>query len=290
MARRCLVTGASGFLGGWISRSLAREGYDLLTPSRAELDIARPEAFRALPGDIDSVVHAAAFVPAGVAGPADVPSALATGALGTHNTLTWAKERNVRRFVYISSADVYAPQPALPVCELAAADPRGPTAYYGLGKLWGEQLCRAFRDTAQLTTVSLRLSQIHGAGMRPRGVVSAFWRNARQGNTLSVQAPAATGDFLYVVDACTAVACALSSDAPGPVYNIGSGREVTLEQLARAIWGTLRPGESPRIELGNAAGRRFVLDVARARQEIGYTPRFDLSAGLAHWKDQPGEA
>lgn len=284
MMPRCLVTGAGGFLGRWIARALTADGYDVVGATRSQLDVTRPEHFDAQGGEFETVVHAAAFVPAGVAGPQDVPSALAASALGTHNALVWAAARGVRRFVYVSSSDVYSPTATLPVREDAATDPRGPAVYYGLGKLWGDQLCRAFRDATNLSTVCLRLSAIHGHGMRPRGVVSAFWRLASEGRPLPVNAPRASGDFLYVADACRAVLCALRSPTVNPVYNIGSGRETTLEELAHAAWATLRPGEVPRVELGTGTGRRFVLDISRAADEIGFTPAYDLRAGFEAWR------
>ncbi len=283
MSGRCLVTGGRGFLGRHLVKALGTVGYDVVAPSHAELDVASSNAWANLPGDFDAVVHAAAFVPSAAASPADVPSIAAIGLLGTLHGLCWARERRVRRFVYCSSSDVYAPGVLLPVTESAATGPEGPAAYYGLGKLWGDELCRAYRASTGAKTVSLRLSAIHGPGMRPRGVVSAFWRGTRDGAALDVRAPQASGDFLYVDDACAAVLAALRAPEPGPVYNIGSGTETTLLDLATEIWRVRRRDRPADIRAGHEAGRRFVLAIDRARDGLGYRPHHDLRSGLEAW-------
>ncbi len=289
MTKRCLITGGSGFFGGHIVRSLASAGWEVVAPSRAILDVGTEGDFHRIQGRFDAVIHAAAVVPSGTATPGDVPTLVTTSALGTHNALTFAAERGAKRFVYVSSADVYSSTAALPVSETAPTDPHDGSLYYGLGKLWGDQLCRAFRKTRDLATVSLRFSQLHGPGMRSRGVVSAFWRRASNGETLSLHSPAASGDFLYVEDACDAVIAALDHPAPGSVYNIGSGEETCLADLAAAVWTTLRPDERPRIERGDAPGRRFVLDIHRATKELLYRPRHSLRDGLAAWREAEGQ-
>ena len=154
--------------------------------------------------------------------------------------------------------------------------------YYPLGKLLGEQLCRRSREAGELETVSLRLSQVHGRGMRPRGVVAAFAERARKGESLSVHAPEHTGDFLYVRDAVQGVVRAIDAGSPGPLYNIGSGKESSLRDLASAVWSAFR-SDPPRVELGNQEGTRFVLDIARAQRELNYVPQFSLEQGLKDW-------
>jgi UDP-glucose 4-epimerase len=286
MMRRCLVTGGRGFLGFHTVTALERAGFQVVAPPRSELDTTREEDWARFDGAFDALVHLAAFVPAAAAGPSDVPRALQEGALATHYALRWAERLGVRRVVYASSADVYRTPATLPIAEDACTDPSGAAAYYGLAKLWGDQLCRLFRASMNRSVVALRMSAFHGARMRNRGVVAAFWRRAGAGEPLGVRAPEASGDYLYVKDAARAVVAAVEAEAPGGVYNIGSGRETTLEALAHAIW-TTRQGSAPiRIELGAESGRRFVLDIARASTELGWKPSFDLASGLADWANE----
>jgi len=287
VSQRVLVTGGHGFLGSWVSRGLAQHGLRVEVPSRRELDVTEASHWDRLPAGFDAVVHAAAYVPASPTRPEDVANAIEVGARGTHLALEWAAGRRVTRFVYCSSADVYARGGPIPVPERAALEPSGAAVYYGLGKLWGEQLARAMRGADRLGTVSLRFAQLHGHGMRPRGVVAAFVDRARRGEAMLVNAPDASGDFLYVADAVQAVVQALSAAAPGPVYNIGSGAETTLVELATAVWGAFR-SDPPRIEVGEQEGVRFALDVGKARAELGYSPAFDLARGLADWKTLEG--
>lgn len=282
MSLRVLVTGGRGFLGGFVARALAAGGYDVATPARSELDVAEASHWDRLGVGFDAVVHAAAFVPAGATSADDVPLAIRIGSLGTHHAIEWAIRHGVRRFVYCSSADVYARGGEVPIDEDGRVDPGGNAAVYGLGKLWGEMLARAARAEGRLETVSLRFSQIHGAGMRPRGVVAAFAARARDGEALRVDAPEATGDFLYAKDAAAATLAALRADAPAAVYNVGSGTETSLADLAAHTWHAFRP-DAPRITLGDAAGVRFALDVRRAARDLGFTPAFDVAAGLADW-------
>jgi nucleoside-diphosphate-sugar epimerase len=282
MTRRCLITGGHGFFGAFIARALREGGFDVLTPTRAELDVARAADWDRVAGELDSIVHAAAYVPAAGGSHEDVPQIADLAIDATHHALEFANRRGVRRFVYCSSANVYAPAP-LPVVESASLDPVGGATYYALGKLWGEQLTRAFRAATKLSTVSLRVTAIHGQGMRPRGVVAAFFQRARDKQTLDVRAPTATGDYLYVRDAGASVVAALNAEAPADVYNIGSGRETTLLELANAIWAAVNPDLPPNINVGDATGGRFVLDITRAGRELAWSPRYDLAAGLTEW-------
>jgi nucleoside-diphosphate-sugar epimerase len=187
---RCLVTGGRGLLGREISAALAKAGVEVVAPPRAELDVTRVEDWERLPGDFEAVVHAAAFIPSPSTRPADFHQMIEVNALGTHRALEWAKRKNVRRFVYCSSGSIYAPGVPLPIDEDAKTAPKGGAALYALGKLWGEQLCEAFKDGG-LSTTCLRIAAIYGQGMS-QGVVRVFWDRAGRGEELVVSAPRAS--------------------------------------------------------------------------------------------------
>jgi nucleoside-diphosphate-sugar epimerase len=86
--------------------------YEVLAPSREELDIVRREHWERIAGDFDSIVHAAAYVPAAGGAFSDVPMIAELSIVGTQNALEFANGRGVRRFVYCSSANIYAPPAA----------------------------------------------------------------------------------------------------------------------------------------------------------------------------------
>jgi nucleoside-diphosphate-sugar epimerase len=278
---RCLVTGGRGLLGREIGAALAKAGFEIVAPPHADLDVTRLEDWVRLTGDFEAVVHAAAFIPSPSTRPEDLHRMLEVNALGAHRALEWAKRKNVRRFVYCSSASIYAPGVPLPIREDAETAPKGGAALYALGKLWGEQLCEAFRDGG-LSTTCLRLAAIYGPEMS-QGVVRVFWDRAGRGEELVVAAPRASADFVYVEDAAQAVTLAVRAETPELVYNVGGGTETTLAELARAVWDARQPGSTPLVREENGTGRRFLLDIARARRSLGYAPAFSLADGLRAW-------
>ncbi len=289
-AKRVLVTGATGFLGTHLCRALLARGDEVwgFNHDRAaaplpglrlrRVDIRQAAEVEAALQEIQpaAVCHLAARLPA-PDDPADPAPSLTTGGLGTLHLARAALAAGVRSFVYCSSIDVYTEPPAyLPVDE---AHPTRPATPYGIGKLMGE-LCLGLY-ARELPATVLRCAIVYGRGGKAEGAVCRFLGQAWRGEPLTVRGDGRqTNDFVYVGDVVQAHLLALDRARAG-VYNIGSGQETSVAELAQAII-RLTGTAAPPVLTGTACNRpfRFALDIGRARRELGYAPR-TLEAGLA---------
>jgi len=298
-----LVTGGAGFIGGHVAEAYLARGdrvwvVDNLSSGRAanvpaaaefvELDI-RDAALGDLfaKAKFDIVSHHAAQI--------DVRTSVTDPRLdaainvdGFLNVAERALQHGVRRLLFISSGGVVYGEPDVrPTPEQA---PKLPLSPYGVTKLAAEFYLYYYHRVHGLDYVALRYSNVYGPRQDPHGeagVVAIFSRRILDGTTLTVFGDGEqTRDYVYVGD--VAAANVVLGDASlGPAsslddraFNIGTGRETTVNQLAATLQraagrevGTKQAAERPG-EL-----RRSCLDFAKAKR-AGWTPATSLDAGL----------
>ena len=292
MADTVLVTGAAGFIGRHLIRRLAAEGTHVLgTTHRSRVpeglpgveswpvDLTAPETLEPLPAAIDGVVHLAAATSVESTLEA-AERCLAVNGGGTLNLLRFCVERKIPSFVFGSSIAVYggvrAPD-AIP-----ETWPVAPHSFYGATKLLGERYAELMGKTFGLRTVRLRFSSVYGVGQHPHTVLAIFVRRALAGQDLEVFGPGErTQDFLYVDDAVAGILGALRSGASG-VFHIGSGEGTTMRELARSVSRVLSGGRARVVFRPDSPEEPMAirLDIRRAREALGYAPRYGLEAGL----------
>jgi UDP-glucose 4-epimerase len=213
---------------------------------------------------------------------------LSVNGMGTLRMLELARDQHVRRFVYASSSSSFSKANApLPLTEdflsLKLDTP------YQITKLLGEYYCNFFQQHWEVPTVRLRLFNSYGPGEVPggyRNVIPNFMNLALHGKALPITGTGEeTRDFTFIEDIVQGMLLAgCSSAANGDVYNLASGRETRVIDLANAI-NTLT---------GNRAGvvfrerrnwdhtsRRWA-SVDKARRDLGYEPQTALNTGLTH--------
>jgi len=303
-----LVTGAAGFIGAAVTAALAARG-DRVTgidvavgPALARLAEARDgvtahaceitewaalaELMRRDPPD--SIVHCAAIV--GV--PASVLSPHRTFDVNVGGSLTLfeaARLFGVRRIVHISSEETYGAFQAECIDE---SHPQNPVLAYGISKLAVEHLGRTFATLYGLEVIHLRTCWVYGPGLpRPR-VPKTFVDAAVAGRPFHLPWGAAMKvDHTYIDDLVAGVLGALDcARHPYDAYNLGSGKAPALAEIVEII-RELVPGAD--ISAGDGefehslpgasvpAVRKGALNVGRAHAAFGYSPRFDIRAGLA---------
>lgn len=302
-----LITGGSGFVGLNVAEHLLARGEQVVSFDRAP---PPPEAtqffstldgvFEARIGDVrspadvgevlrggavDKVIHAAAITPDARSESGRVLDIVSVNVGGAVTVLKAALDAGVRRFVYVSSAAVYAGNS--PTCALDEED--GPLALgdlYGISKLAAERALLRVAELHRADLVCVRLGAVFGPWERRSGArdtMSPIWQATRlaRRSEQAILPRAGRKDWLYSRDAAAALAALLDHEAlPSTVYNVGPGVEWTLvrwcEKLARDYRGfhfRIDPAAANVDFYGDAD--RPPLSVDRLAGDIGFYPRFE---------------
>jgi UDP-glucose 4-epimerase len=298
---RVLVTGGAGFVGGNLVRRLIREGAhvtvldDLFTGRRENLpqqgiefvegSVCDSKIVDKLVAEADLVFHAAARnIVVSTKNPRED---FETNIGGTLNVLLAAKATNgrVKRVLYTSSTSVYGNPRYLPINE---DDPLSLLTPYAVSKLGGENYCMAFFESYDLPTSAVRYSNVFGPGQDPAnpycGVVAKFIESLFERKPPVIHGDGnQTRDFTYVDDAVEATIMAARSDrALGEVFNVGTGVETRVNELAtllaHIIGVDVQPEHTNRRDIDNI--RRRVLNIEKTRRTLRWVPSFTLEHGL----------
>jgi UDP-glucose 4-epimerase len=200
---------------------------------------------------------------------------------GTLNLLLASRDAGVQRFVFASSnAPIGENTP--PIDEEKPARPLSP---YGASKLAGEGYCSAFHGSYGLGTVVLRFANVYGPRSDHKGsVVAKFIRDALSGGRLTIYGDGAqTRDFVHVADLSRAIVASLASDVGGETFQIASGVETCVLDLAQRIRATFADRPIEIVHTGARAGEivKNYSAIGKARRVLGWSPRVSLDDGLA---------
>lgn len=298
---RVLVTGGAGFVGSNLVKRLLREGArvtvldDLFTGRLENLPASGFEFVQGsvcdaaivekLVGEADVVFHAAARnIVVSTRNPRED---FETNIGGTLNVLLAAKatQGRVKRVLYTSSTSVYGNPRYLPINEddhLSLLTP------YAVSKLGGENYCMAFYESYGVPTAAVRYSNVYGPGQDPAnpycGVVAKFIECLFAGQAPVIHGDGnQTRDFTYVDDAVEATVVAAQADrALGEVFNVGTGVETRVNELAavltRIVGLDVQPQHTNRRDIDNI--RRRVVNIEKTRRALRWVPNVTLEAGL----------
>ena len=289
-----LVTGGAGFVGSHLATALAPDNDvrvidDLSTGDRSRV----PEEAEFLRGDVrdrgllaramagvDVVFHEAAVVGVerSVAAPRESQS---VNVAATLDLLEVA--RNVgARVVVASSAAIYGHPDSVPIAESASKEPTSP---YGVDKLAVDHYARLYADLYDLPTVALRYFNVYGPGHSGgsySGVIDVFAEQARAGDDITVHGDGSqTRDFVHVSDVVAANLLAATTDHVGEAFNVGTGRSVTISELAELV-RTSTGSSSEVVHTDPRPGDvdRSRADVARARDRLGFSASTSVEEGI----------
>ncbi len=312
---RVLITGGAGLVGSTIADQLASLGVaevvvfdNFVRGARANLAGAMGDGrvtivegdirdaalvARAMTG-IDVVFHQAAIR---ITQCAEEPRlALEVLVDGTFNVLDAARTSGVRKVVAASSASVYGLAEQFPTPE--RHHHYGNRTLYGAAKSFNEGLLRSFHETYGLDYVALRYFNVYGPRMDAHGayveVLVRWMQRINAGEPPVIHGDGRqTMDFVYVDDVARANILAAQSPITDAAFNVGSGMETSLDELARlllaAMGSTLTPEYGPARAVNTLARR--VADTTAARERLGFTARVGLAEGLARlvawWRRVP---
>ena len=295
---RVLVTGAGGFIGPRVVRALLDHGATvraLVGPPHQPFQVLKSESLENVVADIcdvpvvkrlvdgvDVVVHMAgsASVAASFADPVGFAS---VHVLGTTSLLTACANASVRRFVYISSAEVYGrPQTTL-VQENHPIAPRSP---YGAAKAAAEEFVRVFALNSFIPSVILRPFSVYGPGASPKSLCGTILKMARREDAVVLQDLSPVRDYCFIDDVADAIvrACTLPVEGSASI-NIGSGVGVSVVDFASAVVRALgrnipvrQSGDTRRP--ASAEIYHLIADRTRAETLLGWKPTTTLKSGI----------
>jgi UDP-glucose 4-epimerase len=233
-------------------------------------------------GPVERIVHLAAQVSV-VSSIMNPLHDMAVNYGGTLHVLEYARASGVRKVVLASSAAVYGDVSELPVDEGAPCRPVSP---YGIDKLASERAVDYYATVHAVPGAVLRFFNVYGPRQDPSspysGVISIFSDRARGGRPLTIFGDGQqTRDFVYVGDVVRGIAAALAHEAPFLVANLGTGREISVLELARAI--VELAGTHVAIDHAPARGGEIVRSLAkveRLRDLLGVRAKTELAEGL----------
>jgi UDP-glucose 4-epimerase len=309
-----LVTGGSGVVGLHVARALAEAGEQVIAystsgaPAHADVvlgahaanvrfehgtvvDVEKlqrvVEAF-----GVNGIVHTAALTGEAQAR-AHAPVVVAVNVSGTANVLEAARRTGVRRVVYVGSASEYGRRTdARPIME----EETNPQGVYAETKFLGYRLGQRYRDVFDLDVITVRVSSVYGPNTRfnpfrnlvGNTLIAHLCRSAANGQAVQL---AGGGDYprdwTYAADAAHGISLALRAAAPRHVtYNIAGGRSYTVRDVVDAL-RRVAPHASVSVGPGQwdddpyqSLNLRGPLDISRARDDLGYEPRYALEDGL----------
>ncbi len=302
--KNILVTGGAGFIGSELARQLCEHKANVVVvdnlvngkaenvatlPCRLETtDVRDEKKMRALVAGVDIVFHLACLgVRHSIHSPSENHEVNATATL---NLLKAARTADVKRFVYVSSSEVYGTAIRVPMPE---EHPTYPMTVYGASKLAGECYTRAFHRTYDFPTVVVRPFNTYGPRCHHEGdsgeVIPKFLLRCLAGKPLVIFGDGTqTRDFTFVEDTARGITLAgLAEKAVGQTINIGSGFEITINDLANEVRAVLGKPNAPVTHEIPRPGDvlRLYAETSRAHELTGFKPTISLREGLTKLRD-----
>jgi dTDP-glucose 4,6-dehydratase len=300
-----LVTGAAGFIGSnfvhyWLDRHAGDRvvAYDLLTYAGnrdnlkaveddivfVEGDIADFELAAGVMREerIDVVVNFAAESHNSLA-VVDPGLFARTNVLGTQMLLEAARDHGVRRFHHISTCEVYGDLALDSEEAFSEESPYRPRTPYNASKAAADHYVRAYHETFGLPTTITNCSNNYGPFQFPEKVIPLFVTNALDERPLPLYASTQNRrEWLHVRDHCRAIELVLLEGRDGETYNVGSGVEASIEEIADLVLAHLaKPAELKTIVPDRPGhDRRYLLDSSKLRRELGWKPEIAWEYGL----------
>lgn len=289
---KVLVTGGAGFIGREVVFNLIKRGYAVTVLDKAE----KPSDFKLvkyIKGDIqnaakcvmaaagqDFVIHLAAKprIPESFIDP---DSYYDNNVTGTKNVLTAAAAVGVRKFIYASSSSIYGNNPA-PHKPYHKPDPLN---YYAMTKLFGEHLCKQYKNMFDLNYNVLRFFTVYGPeqpGCDDKGLMIAkFLRLAKEGQPLTVHGDGEyKRDYIHVSDIAEGIIASMESKVRNEVFNLGTGTNISVNSVVDLL-RTVYPGLTVELcDKPKGYASETLADISKAKKLLGWEPKVNQISGI----------
>ena len=300
---RLLVSGAAGFIGsnfvrGWSERRPEDHvvALDLLTYAGDRRNLEKIDV-RLVEGDIgdgelvdrvlaeeeiDVVVNFAAESHNSLA-VLDPSRFFRTNVLGTQTLLEAARRHGVARFHHVSTCEVYGDLPLDSTDAFTEDSPYRPRTPYNASKAAADHAVRAYFETFELPVTITNCSNNYGPRQFPEKVIPLFLTNALEDRELPLYASTQNRrEWLHVDDHCRAIERVLDDGREGETYNVGSGVEASIEEIADLVLDLTGKPQSLKTIVPDRPGhdRRYLLDSTKLRRELAWEPQIGFEDGM----------
>ena len=299
---RCLVTGCAGFIGSHLAEKLVQSGFEvigidsftdyydrrikeanvqgLLKSGRFTLvreDLLTIDLDKLLEG-IDYIFHHAAQPGVIASWGMCFETYSKNNILATQRLLESAREIALKSFIFASSSSVYGD------CELPMREDRllSPVSPYGVSKLACENLCYSYWKNFGVPIVSLRYFTVYGPRQRPDMAFHKFIRAILKGEEITIYGDGnQTRDFTYIDDAVNSNILAIEKSCTGEIFNIGGGSYISVNSAIKLLEDIIGKNAQIRYkEKREGEMQATWADIGKAKNMLGYKPRFNLKEGL----------
>jgi NAD dependent epimerase/dehydratase len=305
--RKVLVTGGEGFIGSTLVDHLLALGAEVRAYvhykpyGSAGYLAGREDDVEIVAGDVrdaervsesirgrDTVFHLAALIgiPYSYVAP---ESYIQTNVIGTYNVVNACRHHDVGRMVHTSTSETYGTALTVPISEDHPMQPQSP---YSASKIGADMMALSFKHSFDTPVAVIRPFNTYGPRQSARAVIPTILSQLHTGSSeIKLGSTTPTRDFNYVDDTARGfIAVADSDRALGNVINVGSGREISIGDLAELLV-TVSGCEAKvvvddsRVRPGGSEVERLLCDNTRAREWCGWQPQVSLEEGLRRTSD-----
>ena len=303
MTKKLLVTGGAGFIGSNFIRHILSQHQDWQVINLDKLtyagnlenlkDIKSNPRYRFVKGDIadrelidnllqdkiDALINFAAesHVDRSIL---DAAPFIETNIKGTQVLLEGARQYEVKRFIQVSTDEVYG---SIETGKFTEESPLSPNSPYAATKAAADLLCQAYWKTYHLPVIITRCSNNLGPFQFPEKLVPLAITNAQENKPIPIYGDGLNvRDWIYVVDHCQALDLVIQKGKPGKIYNIATNNEETNVELINKLLAIMGKSQKLVTFVADRPGhdRRYALDAAKINQELGWKPLFSFEQAL----------
>ena len=301
--KHVLVTGAGGFIGshladrlvddgasvralvhynaagsrGWLDQSRHRDGMEIIAG-----DITDRDCVLSIMTGVDVVFHLAALI--GIPYSYEAPSSyLRTNAEGTLNVLQAARHLGTERVLHTSTSEVYGTAVTVPIAETHPLQAQSP---YSASKIAADKIAESYHLSFGVPVVTIRPFNTFGPRQSMRAIIPTIITQCLAGSTVRLGNTTPTRDLNFVSNTVDGfVLAAGSTEAIGRTINLGSGREISIADLAALIVRLIGTqvsvvAEEHRFRPSKSEVERLLADNTLAAEMLGWKPAVDLEEGL----------
>ncbi len=303
--KEVLITGAGGFIGSHLTETLVKNGAKVKVfirynsrDGRGNLEDLEKEILNQIeiiPGDLkdadvidravkgcDTVFHLGALVgiPYSYQNPREV---IETNILGTFNIFIASRDHGVRRIISTSTSEVYGSAQYVPIDEKHPLQGQSP---YSASKIGADKLAESFYAAYNLPIVTIRPFNCYGPRQSARAIIPTLLTQALASSEIKLGNTEARRDFTFVSDTVAGfIAAASSPVAIGKVINVGSGKDISIGELADLILKTTgSPAklviDKERLRPSKSEVNRLLADNRLAKEILGWEPKVSLEDGI----------